>query len=100
MQVLVVTATMCRAVTTAGALVVVLGTQFYDSSGIGGEDFPVSELVQMLGLASRPDKDAEGTCVLMCHAAKKEYYKKFLFEALPIESHLDTCLQDHIVRLP
>jgi hypothetical protein len=97
-QVLVVTSTMCRAVGSSGALVVVLGTQFYDSSGLGGDDFPVAELVQMLGLSSRPDKDAEGTCVLMCHSAKKEYYKKFLFEPLPVESHLDTCLQDHIVR--
>lgn len=23
------------------------------------------------------------SCVLMCHAPKKEYYKKFLFEPLP-----------------
>ena len=92
------TATMARAVAAAAALVVVLGTQFFDSSGLGGADFPVSELIQMLGLASRPDKDAEGTCVLMCHTAKKEFYKKFLFEPLPVESHLDTCLHDHIVR--
>jgi Sec63 Brl domain len=97
-QVLVVTASMCRAVASAAALVVVLGTQFFDSSGLGGEDYPVAELIQMLGLSSRPDKDAEGTCVLMCHTAKKEFYKKFLFEPLPIESQLDVCLHDHIVR--
>ena len=98
MQVLVATATMARSVAAAASLVVVLGTQFFDSSGLGGEDYPVAELVQMLGLASRPKEDSEGTCVLMCHAAKKEFYKKFLFEPLPVESHLDTCLQDHIVR--
>lgn len=98
MQVLVVTAAMCRSVSSAAALVVVLGTQLFDSSGLGGDDYAVAELIQMLGLASRPAKDAEGACVLMCHAAKKEYYKKFLFEPLPIESQLDTCLHDHIVR--
>lgn len=97
-QVLVATAAMCRSTTAAGALVVVLGTQFYDSSGLGGEDFPVADLVQMLGLASRPGKDDAGVCVLMCHAAKKEYYKTFLFEPLPVESHLDQCLHDHLVR--
>eukprot|EP00878_Enallax_costatus_P043203 GHUV01051004.1.p1 GENE.GHUV01051004.1~~GHUV01051004.1.p1 ORF type:complete len:134 (-),score=34.84 GHUV01051004.1:258-659(-) len=35
-----------------------------------------------------------GKCVLMCHAPRKEYYKKFLFEPLPIESHLDHFLHD------
>lgn len=89
---------MCRAVAAAGSLVVVLGTQFYDASGLGGADFPVSDLVHMLGLASRPKEDAEGTCVLLCHSAKKEYYKKFLFEPLPVESYLDQSLQDHLVR--
>jgi hypothetical protein len=75
-----------------------MGTQYFDSSGLGGEDFPVPELLQMLGLASPPQKDDAGVAVLMCHAAKKEYYKKFLFEPLPVESHLDMCLHDFIVR--
>jgi hypothetical protein len=30
----------------------------------------------------------------MCAAPRKEYYKKFLFEPLPIESHLDHYLHD------
>ena len=33
----------------------------------------------------------------MCHAPRKEYYKKFLFEPLPVESHLDHFLHDHFV---
>lgn len=32
----------------------------------------------------------------MCHAPRKEYYKKFLFEPFPVESHLDHALHDHI----
>ena len=32
----------------------------------------------------------------MCHAPRKEYYKKFLFEAFPVESHLDHALADHM----
>jgi replicative superfamily II helicase len=31
----------------------------------------------------------------MCHSPSKEYYKKFLFEPFPIESHLDHFLADH-----
>jgi len=30
----------------------------------------------------------------MCHTPRKEYYKKFLFEPLPVESHLDAALHD------
>jgi hypothetical protein len=30
----------------------------------------------------------------MCAAPRKEYYKKFLFEPLPIESHMDHFLHD------
>ena len=33
----------------------------------------------------------------MCHSPRKEYYKKFLFEPLPVESHLDHFLHDHMV---
>lgn len=32
----------------------------------------------------------------MCHAPRKEYYKKFLFEPFPVESHLDHALHDHL----
>ena len=34
--------------------------------------------------------------LLQCHAPRKEYYKKFLFEPLPVESHLDHFLHDHM----
>lgn len=88
---------MCRSIAAPASLVVVMGTQYFDSSGLGGEDFPVPELLQMLGLASRPLKDDSGIAVIMCHAAKKEHYKKFLFEPLPVESHLDMHLHDHMV---
>ena len=32
----------------------------------------------------------------MCHGPKKGYYKKFLFEPFPVESHLDAFLHDHL----
>jgi pre-mRNA-splicing helicase BRR2 len=31
----------------------------------------------------------------MCQSSKKDFFKKFLFEPLPVESHLDHCLHDH-----
>lgn len=33
----------------------------------------------------------------MCHGPRKEYYKKFLFEPFPVESHLDHFLHNHLV---
>lgn len=33
---------------------------------------------------------------MLCHAPVKEFYKKFLYEPLPIESHLDRFLADHL----
>ena len=92
-QVLVSTAGTCWKLKEQAHLVVVMGTQYYDGTGLGGADYPVADLLQMIGRASRPMVDAVGKCVLMCHAAKKEYYKKFLFEPIPVESHLDHYLQ-------
>lgn len=77
-------------------LVIVMGTQSYEGSGgSGGTDYPITDLLQMMGRASRPLEDDMGRCVLMCHGARKEYYKKFLFEPFPVESHLDHFLGNH-----
>jgi pre-mRNA-splicing helicase BRR2 len=33
---------------------------------------------------------------LLCQSSKKEYYKKFIYEPLPVESHLDQRITDHM----
>ncbi|KAL3148608.1 hypothetical protein ABBQ38_014036 [Trebouxia sp. C0009 RCD-2024] len=97
-QVMVATAPMCWGMTLAAHLVVIMGTQYYDGAhSQGADDYPVTDLLQMMGRASRPDIDDSGKCVLMCHTPRKEYYKKFLFEPYPVESHLDHFLHDHMV---
>ncbi|KAL6768281.1 hypothetical protein ACKKBF_B38500 [Auxenochlorella protothecoides x Auxenochlorella symbiontica] len=93
-QVLVATAATAWGLTSVARLVVIQGTQAYDASGQGARDYAVTDLLQMLGRASRPGIDASGIAVLMCHAPRKEYYKKFLFEPLPVDSHLDAVLHD------
>ncbi|KAG2812635.1 putative U5 small nuclear ribonucleoprotein helicase [Phytophthora cactorum] len=35
-------------------------------------------------------------CVLFCHASKKKFYAKFLYDPLPVESQLEHFLSDHI----
>lgn len=104
--------------------VVVAGTQAWDSSAdeeaggggggsssSGGGDYPVVDILQMMGratyvsspssssssaAAAAPSVPGRCTAVLMCHAPRKEYYKKFLLEPLPLESHLDRALHDHL----
>ena len=43
-----------------------------------------------MGRACRPSEDVRSRCVLMCQQTRKDFYKKFLAEGLPIESHLPT----------
>ncbi|GAB4840529.1 DExH-box ATP-dependent RNA helicase DExH12 [Ancistrocladus abbreviatus] len=43
-----------------------------------------------------PLLDNSGKCVILCHAPRKEYYKKFLYEAFPVESHLHHFLHDNL----
>ncbi|KAG7669172.1 hypothetical protein KSW81_007332 [Nannochloris sp. 'desiccata'] len=93
-QVLVATGPCAWGLSCAARAVVVMGTQYYDITGQGTNDYSVTDLLQMVGRAGRPGTDTAATCVLMCHAPRKEYYKKFLFEPLPVESHLDAALHD------
>ena len=39
--------------------------------------------------------NSTGKAVIMCQSSKKDFFKKFLYEPLPVESHLDHCLHDH-----
>ncbi|BFG26572.1 hypothetical protein CerSpe_128460 [Prunus speciosa] len=73
-----------------------MGTQYYDSRENVHTDYHVTELLQMMGHANRPLLDDSGKCVILCHAPRIEYYKKFLYEALPVESHLQHYLHDNL----
>ncbi|XP_074274813.1 DExH-box ATP-dependent RNA helicase DExH12-like [Silene latifolia] len=95
-QVCVMTSSMCWGVPLLAHLVVVMGTQHYDGRENAHTDYPVTDLLQMMGHASRPLLDKSGKCVILCHAPRKEYYKKFLYEAFPVESHLHHYLHDNL----
>nr|GMD40293.1 DExH-box ATP-dependent RNA helicase DExH12-like [Ipomoea batatas] len=95
-QVCVMSSSMCWGVPLSAHLVVVMGTQYYDGKENAHSDYPVTDLLQMMGHASRPLLDNSGKCVILCHAPQKDYYKKFLFEAFPVESHLQHYLHDNL----
>ncbi|KAK3020100.1 hypothetical protein RJ639_003724 [Escallonia herrerae] len=95
-QVCVMSSSMCWGVFLRAHLVVVMGTQYYDGRENAHTDYPVTDLLQMMGHACRPVVDNSGKCVIFCHAPRKEYYKKFLYEAFPVESHLHHYLHDNL----
>jgi len=95
-QVVVCDFSLCWGMTMAAHLVVIMGTQFYDGRDHRYVDMPITDVVQMMGRASRPLLDSNGKCVIFCQSSKKEFYKKFLYEPFPVESHLDHYLADHM----
>jgi len=95
-QVLVTTYTMCWGLPMTAHLVVIMGTQYYDGKEHRYSDYPIADILQMMGRACRPRDDNLGKCVLFCFGPRKEFYKKFLYEPLPVESHLDHFLADHM----
>ena len=96
-QVLIASRDVCWELDCTAHLVVIMGTQFFDGRDHRYIDYPISEILQMFGKASRPMLDKSSKGVLMLPAVKREYYKKFLNEALPIESHLQVFLHDAFV---
>ncbi|MCJ1272521.1 DEIH-box ATPase [Puttea exsequens] len=97
LQIMVASRDCCWEIDCAAHLVIVMGTQFYEGREHRYIDYPISEILQMFGKAGRPMDDKMGRGVLMVPATKREYYKKFLNEALPIESHLQVMMHDAFV---
>ncbi|CAK7562243.1 MAG: Pre-mRNA-splicing helicase BRR2 [Sporothrix epigloea] len=95
-QVLVASRDVCWELDCTAHLVVVMGTQYFDGHEHRYVDYPVSEVLQMFGKSLKPAREAQGRSrgVLMVPAVKREYYKKFLNEALPVESLLHDNLAD------
>ena len=97
LQIMVASRDVCWEINCTAHLVVVMGTQFYEGREHRYIDYPISEILQMFGKASRPWVDKVSRGLLMVPAVKREYYKKFLNEALPVESHLQVYLHDAFV---
>lgn len=96
-QIMVASREVCWELDCTAYLVIVMGTQFFEGREHRYIDYPIIEILQMFGKASRPLEDKTSRGVLMVPSVKREYYKKFLNEALPIESHLQAYLHDAFV---
>ena len=91
-RVLICPVDLCWKMPCVAHLVVIMGTESYDGREKRHVDYPIVDLLHMMG---RHDTKASGKCVILCHAPKKDYLKKLLYDPLPVESHLDSYLHDH-----
>ena len=95
-QVLIATATVAWGVNFPAHLVIVKGTEFYDGKLKRYVDMPITDVLQMIGRAGRPQYDHQGVAMVLVHDIKKGFYKKFLYEPFPVESSLLNVLTDHL----
>ncbi|KAH0622176.1 hypothetical protein JD844_024256 [Phrynosoma platyrhinos] len=98
-QVLIATSTLAWGVNFPAHLVIVKGTEFYDGKTRRYVDYPITDVLQMMGRAGRPQFDDQGKAVILVHDIKKDFYKKFLYEPFPVESsyyNLDDVSHDNM----
>jgi antiviral helicase SLH1 len=75
---------------------VVKGTQFFDAKLEGYRDMDLTDVLQMLGRAGRPQFDTSGIARIFTQDAKKAFYKHFLHTGFPVESSLHNVLDNHL----
>jgi antiviral helicase SLH1 len=95
-QILVATSTLAWGVNLPAHLVVVKGTQFFDAKIEGYKDMDLTDVLQMLGRAGRPQFDTSGIARIFTQDSKKAFYKHFLHTGFPVESSLHTVLDNHL----
>lgn len=52
------------------------GTEFFDAKAKRYVDFPITDILQMMGRAGRPQYDQHGKAIILVHEPKKSFYKK------------------------
>eukprot|EP00931_Biecheleriopsis_adriatica_P074347 TRINITY_DN48427_c0_g1_i1.p1 TRINITY_DN48427_c0_g1~~TRINITY_DN48427_c0_g1_i1.p1 ORF type:complete len:2277 (-),score=572.30 TRINITY_DN48427_c0_g1_i1:97-6843(-) len=95
-MVLISTSTLAWGVNFPAHLVIIKGTEYYDGQLKRYVDFPITDVLQMMGRAGRPQFDNEARAVVMVHEPKKNFYRRFIYEPFPVESSLHEQLTDHL----
>uniref|UniRef100_A0A4W5KUY3 Helicase C-terminal domain-containing protein n=1 Tax=Hucho hucho TaxID=62062 RepID=A0A4W5KUY3_9TELE len=80
LQILIATSTLAWGVNFPAHLVIVKGTEYYDGKTRRYVDYPITDVLQMMGRADRPQYDDQGKAVILVNDIKKDFYKKFLYE--------------------
>lgn len=95
-QILIATSTLAWGVNLPAHLVVIKGTEYYNYKEGRYVDYPITDVLQMMGRAGRPQFDNTGIARVFVQDSKKNFFKKFLHEPFPVESSLHKFMDDHI----
>jgi len=96
-QVLIMTHNVCWEINLFCHLVVIMDPIKFDGLEHRWTDYSIPDMLQIMGRASLTiERDPLRKCMLLCSTSKKEFYKKFLFDSFPLESHLNHFLHDNI----
>jgi activating signal cointegrator complex subunit 3 len=95
-QILVTTTTLAWGVNFPAHLVIIKGSEYYDAKEKKYVDFPITDILQMMGRAGRPQFDDNGVVCIYVLEEKRAFLKTFLYQPFPVESSLSEKLNDHI----
>lgn len=73
LKVLIATATLAWGVNFPAHLVIVKGTEYYDCKSHRYVDMPITDILQMMGRAGRPQFDKSGIAVVMVNITVEKY---------------------------
>ena len=85
-----------RQIPLSAHLVFLLSLQTYEGREHRYVDYPLTDMLQMVGRCTVPGDDGSSRCMLFVQFNRKEYYKKFLAEGLPVESRLHLYTHDYL----
>ena len=77
-KILIATSTLAWGVNFPAHLVVIKGTEFFDAKQGRFVDYPITDVLQMMGRAGRPQFDRDARAVVMVHEPKKNFYRRFI----------------------
>ena len=95
-QILVTTTTLAWGVNFPAHLVIIKGSEYFDARQKKYVDFPITDILQMMGRAGRPQFDDNGIVCIYVLEEKRAFLKTFLYQPFPVESSLQDKLLDHI----
>ncbi|PWN44015.1 putative ATP dependent RNA helicase [Ceraceosorus guamensis] len=76
-------------------MVLILSVQTYEGKEHRYVDYPLTDVLQMVGKATRRGPEGQSSrVILLLQATRKAFFMKFLAEGLPIESRLGSYAQD------
>jgi antiviral helicase SLH1 len=96
LQVLIATSTLAWGVNLPAHMVIIKGTQYFDARSDGYRDMDLTDVLQMLGRAGRPQFDTSGVALVFTKDSQRSFYQYFLHTGFPIESSLHRVLDDHL----